>query len=327
MGAVRADRLLSILLLLQAHGKLTAPDLAERLEVSVRSVYRDIEALSAAGVPVYAEQGRNGGITLVPGYRTDLTGLTANEAQALFVFSGRGAVEELGLGDDLRQAIRKLLATVPDAHRDEAARISERVVVDPHSWRRSAETPSHLATLQGAVLGDRRVRVRYPSRTARRDRDYELDPYGLVAKAGIWYLIGATEDGLRTFRIARVKAATVLEETFERPPGLDVEAVWTELQARFTKAMRPAGYRVTVLVDAEAAEIFSRVSATWIDGPLVPEPDDPAGRSRATIEVDGPDHAVRALVIYADAVEVIDPPELRERLVEHAEAVVERYRR
>ena len=125
---MRADRLLSILLLLQTRGKMTAPDLAERLEVSVRSVYRDIEALSAAGVPVYAEQGRNGGITLVPGYRTDLTGLTTREAQALFVFSGRGAVEGLGLGDDLRQAIRKLLATVPEAHRADVARISERVV-------------------------------------------------------------------------------------------------------------------------------------------------------------------------------------------------------
>jgi predicted DNA-binding transcriptional regulator YafY len=322
---MRADRLLSILLLLQTHGKMTAPQLAEQLEVSVRSVYRDIEALSAAGVPVYAEQGRNGGITLVPGYRTDLTGLTASEAQALFVFTGRGAVEELGLGDDLRQAIRKLLATVPAAHRDDAARISQRVVVDPHSWRRTDEAQPHLATLQEAVLADRRVRIRYPSRTAKRDRDYELAPYGLVAKAGVWYLVGLTDAGVRTFRVSRVRAATVLAETFERPAGLDVEQLWAELQASFNERMKPSGYPVTVVIDADTVELFTRVNARWLTGPIEVT-DEEHGGATARLELDGPVHASHVLLPFGPAVEVVEPRELRDHLVTRAEAIVARYR-
>src|SRR3954452_19451694 len=185
MGRVRADRLLSILLLLQRHGKLPATDLAERLEVSTRTIYRDVEALSGAGVPVYAERGRHGGVSLVPGYRTDLTGLTSSEAQSLILFSGRGPSDALGRGDDLRQAIRKLLAGVPDEQRDEVERISGRFVVDPQSWRRRADEVPHLSTLQDAGLGDRRLTISSPSRSLGRVRDYRIDPYGLVAKAGV----------------------------------------------------------------------------------------------------------------------------------------------
>lgn len=322
---MRADRLLATLLLLQTHGKLTAEELSRRLEVSVRSVYRDVEALSAAGVPVYAERGRNGGITLVPGYRTDLTGLSPSEAQALFVFSGRGAVEELGLGDDLRQAIRKLLATVPDAYRDDAARISQRVVVDPHSWRRTSEPFPHLAALQEAVLDDRRARIRYPSRSAQADRDYEIEPYGLVAKAGVWYLLANTDAGTRTFRVSRVRTVQVLADRFDRPPDLDVEALWTASRSRFLREVRPSGFLVAVLVEPQVVEIVRRTADLWLTGPLVDE-GRPDGRLAGELEVSGADHAVRVLAPYGGAVEATAPREVRDALRSHAAAIAERYR-
>src|SRR5437899_294031 len=158
---MRSDRLVSVLLLLQAHGRLSARDLAGRLEVSERTIHRDVEALSAAGVPVYAERGRHGGIALLPGYRTDVSGLTSAEARALFVFAGRGTLADLGLEGELRSALRKLLSVLPEPHRPGAERAADRVVVDPRGWMRSRDDLPHLATVQEAVWRDRRLRIRY----------------------------------------------------------------------------------------------------------------------------------------------------------------------
>src|SRR5439155_6633823 len=170
---VRADRLLSLLSLLQVHGRLSATDLARRLEVSTRTVYRDIEALSASGVPVYTEQGRRGGCVLLPGYRTDVSGLTSAEARALFTFTGRG----LGMDADLKAALRKLLAQLPEPQRPEALHAQSSVVVDPRGWRRVADQTPHLDTVQTVVRQGKRLRMNY------RGSERTVDPYGLVAKA------------------------------------------------------------------------------------------------------------------------------------------------
>ncbi len=187
---MKADRLLSILLLLQTRGQVPAAELAERLEVSVRTIYRDVDALSAAGVPVWAERGRHGGINLLPGYRTDVTGLTSDEARALFVLSSQGTHDALGLGSAIGSALRKVMAALPAPHRPAAERTSERILVDPVRWQRTAPVDAvDLGELQRAVLADRRLALRYRHSGSAAPSEYTVDPYGLVSKAGVWYLV------------------------------------------------------------------------------------------------------------------------------------------
>jgi biotin operon repressor len=187
---MRSDRLLSILLLLQTRGQLPASELAERLEVSVRTVMRDVEALSAAGVPVYTVRGPHGGIALLPGYRTDVTGLTAEESRALFVLLSGRAHAELGLGQAIGSALRKLMAALPAPYRPDADLASRRILIDPARWREPSLRPAaDLSVLQQAVFADRRLRLRYRHSEDGRVRSYTLDPYGLVNKAGVWYLV------------------------------------------------------------------------------------------------------------------------------------------
>src|SRR6266566_7774261 len=189
---MRSDRLLSIMLLLQTHGRLPAAELAARLEVSVRTIMRDVEALSAAGVPVYAERGRHGGIALLPGYRTDVTGLTADESRALFVLVTGQAHADLGLGQAIGSALRKVMTALPAPYRDAATLTSQRILVDPVRWRSGPQQSSDLgvvlAQLRDAVFTDRRLQLRYRHSEDQRVRPYTLDPYGLVDKAGVWYL-------------------------------------------------------------------------------------------------------------------------------------------
>src|SRR5579862_3798425 len=205
---MKSGRLLEMLLLLQARGQLTAAELAARLEVSPRTVYRDAEALSSAGVPLYAERGRAGGIRLLPGYRTDVTGLTRDEARALFVLTTGGAQEDLGLGTAARSAILKVMRAVPEPFRPAATATSQRILVDPAGWMRPPDPVGHLGALQAAVFSGRRLRLGYRSSVGapvadgepgvggaeRVVRERVVDPYGLVCKAGIWYLV-ADQDG------------------------------------------------------------------------------------------------------------------------------------
>src|ERR1051326_3813359 len=201
---MKSGRLLEMLLLLQARGQVTAAELAGCLEVSPRTVYRDAEALSSAGVPIYAERGRGGGIRLLPGYRTDVTGLTHDEARALFVLSTGGAQEDLGLGAAARSAILKVMRAVPEPFRPAATATSQRILVDPAGWMRSADPVGHLGVLQAAVFSDRRLRLGYRSSGQGAASERVVDPYGLVCKAGIWYLVADSDGEPRLFRVSRV---------------------------------------------------------------------------------------------------------------------------
>jgi predicted DNA-binding transcriptional regulator YafY len=254
---VRADRLLSLLSLLQAHGRMSAHALAGRLEVSERTVYRDMEALSAAGVPVYTERGRGGGCVLMPGFRTDVSGLTTGEARALFTFTGRG----LGMDAELRGALSKLLARLPQEQRSAVDRASTSVVVDPHGWMREQESPPHLPLVQEAVWQHVRLRMSY--RDSADDR--VVDPYGLVAKAGVWYLIAAQGGEPRLYRASRIVAARLLDEPADQPEGLDVEALWSQLRSRVED--RPGRVPVSLRVKESIAERVVRVSRPQLTEP------------------------------------------------------------
>jgi predicted DNA-binding transcriptional regulator YafY len=327
---MQADRLLALLLLLQANGRLSAASLARQLEVSTRTIYRDLDALSAAGVPVYAERGRNGGCRLLPGFRTDVTGMTADEARALFIFAGRGLPGGLGHEPDLKSALRKLLAAVPDAHRPAAVQARERVVVDPTGWSRETEPVPHLAIVQEAVWLDRRLRLRYRSSDAPHARELEVEPYGLVAKAGTWYLIAAEDGDPRLFRASRIEAAELLDTPARRPAGLDLEALWLELRRRFEER---GGDGLAVRARVRTANLarFLRLAAGPTIEPPVRSPGDgdEAGDQDGWTEVglrfrgEGP--AVAFLLQFGGDVEALEPASIRATMAAAARSIAAHY--
>jgi predicted DNA-binding transcriptional regulator YafY len=225
MIEVRADRLVATLLLLQARGQLRAADLARELEVSVATARRDLEALSSAGIPVYAQPGRGGGWALLGGARTDLTGLTAAETQALFLLAGPASSGSPALAS----ALRKLVRALPSTFRTDAESAAAAVVLDPASWgEREPDRPDLVAALQRAVVGRRQVRLDYRTRGGEQIQRV-VDPWGLVDKAGLWYLIAGTPSGKRTFRVDRIAAASLLETQAERPDDFDLAQSWRQV--------------------------------------------------------------------------------------------------
>ncbi|ANP49629.1 putative DNA-binding transcriptional regulator YafY [Streptomyces griseochromogenes] len=318
---MKSDRLLSILLLLQTRGRVPAHELADRLEVSVRTIYRDIEALSASGVPVYAERGRRGGIELLAGFRTDVTGLTADESRALFILAAQGAHAALGLDAALGSALRKVMAALPAPHRPAAEVTSRRILVDATRWRGGPHQRVDLEVLQDAVFCDRRLRLHYRHSGEREPRTYTVDPYGLVAKAGVWYLVADRRGAPRLFRADRVRSARLLDEPVRRRTGVELADVWEVLRRQVEE--RPEdGIEVTVRVRRERLDMFQRIAA-----PMLTEPPDDDGESDwVTARLSYPALvAVRQLLAFADQVEVLDPPEARAELVRAARSVTALY--
>lgn len=316
--SVKSDRLLSILLLLQTRALVPATELAERLEVSVRTIYRDVESLSASGVPVYAERGRHGGIALLPGFRTDVTGLTADESRALFVLAAQGAHSALGLDEALGSALRKVMAALPEPHRPAAELTSRRILVDPARWMRLPHRAVDLDVLNTAVFTDRRLRLRYRHSGTTEPRTYTLDPYGLVVKAGVWYLIADHRTRPRLFRADRVLSATLTDAPVRRREGQELADVWEVLRRQVQD--RPTNVRVSARVKADRLDLFLRIHA----GMLAEEPV-PAGEwTRLELAVPSV-MAARALLAFGESVEILSPPEARAELARAAAAVVELY--
>ncbi|HYZ01969.1 MAG TPA: WYL domain-containing protein [Candidatus Binatia bacterium] len=320
---MRGDRLLSILLQLQAGGRLTAKELADRLEVSERTIHRDVEALSGAGVPVYAERGRGGGIALLDDYRTDLTGLTSDEARALFSFGGPQVAGQLGLGSDLEAALRKLLAALPTAQRMGAQRARERLLVDASPWLRSADG-TNLAPLQDAVWGDRRLRIRY-RRGEGTPVERMIDPLGLVAKAGTWYVLAETEGQTRVYRVSRIEEVSETGETFTRPPGFDLAGAWAAAQADFEA--RAPGYPTIVRVAPDHVGLVLRVAGGRLQEPATRLPAGRDGWPRFELLFPAMGAARAVLLSCGPAVEVLAPKELRVELAAMARAVLLLYDR
>lgn len=327
---MRASRLVQLLLLLQTRGRLTAPELAAELEVSVRTIYRDLGALSGAGVPVYCETGRNGGARLVDGYRTRLTGLTTDEADALLLAGVPGPAAELGLGTVLAAAQLKVLAALPPELRSRATRVQERFHLDAPGWFHRDEDVPHLVAVAEALWADRKVRIGY----CRDDRTVErvVAPLGLVLKAGVWYLVAAA-DGAddpaapRTYRAARLVSAEVLDEGFDRPDGFDLAAHWASAAAEFEVRMYPESARIRVRSDAlfELCMALDPVVArAALDAAAGTDPD-VDGWYTLDIPVERQEYTAVDLLRLAAKVEALEPPELRQQLVEAARAMVELY--
>ncbi|MGI8830817.1 MAG: helix-turn-helix transcriptional regulator [Candidatus Limnocylindria bacterium] len=319
---MRASRLVQLLLLLQARGRMTAAALARELEVSERTIHRDVDALSAAGVPIFAERGPHGGMQLVDGYRTRLTGLTGDEAEALLLSGLPGPAAELGLGTVVAAARLKVLAALPAELRTRASRLVERFHLDAAGWFHAHETVPHLTLLADAVWEARRITVVY--RRSHRNVERALEPLGLVLKAGIWYLVARSETEIRTYRVARIADVSASNETFKRPPDFDLARHWTETSAAYER--EAPHVRVVVWVDPERIGLLADVvgeravrDATRLDAP------DPDGWHRLSLRIDWPDEAPGRLVAIGEAIEVLDPPEIRRRVLEHAQQVVSRH--
>jgi predicted DNA-binding transcriptional regulator YafY len=319
---MRASRLISLLLLLQNRGQLTAAEVARELEVSERTIFRDVEALAAAGVPIYAERGPHGGIRLVDGYRTRLTGMTGEEAEAIFLSGLPGPAAELGLGTVITAARLKVLAALPTELRARATRLVERFYLDAAGWFRAGEEVPLLPTLAEAVWEGRRVRVRYD----RGDEVAErlLEPLGLVLKGGTWYLAARRDDDVRTYRVSRVLEADLLEETFERPAGFDLASYWLESSAAYEREV--PRLEVVVRVDPEyLQELGDHIGEDSLAAAERVEGDDPDGWARLRLRLTYPREAPARLLGLGTHLEVLEPPEVRQRVVALARGVVARH--
>ncbi len=324
---MRASRLLSILLTLTVRGRVSAAQLADELEVSVRTVYRDVEALSAAGVPVYATRGRNGGFQLLAGYRTRLTGMTADEADALFLTGLPGAAADLGLGSVLAATQLKLLASLPAEFRERAARIRDRFHLDAPGWLRETDAPPYLATVAEAVWTQRRLEIRY-ERANRVIGARQLDPLGLVLKAGTWYLVAipAADDGRgpRTYRVSRVLSAAVRDEAAARPDGFDLEQFWAAYQRGYEK--RVYSESAFIRLSAAGRELLFLIGAVPARRAraAMSEPD-ADGWVQTRVPIESVRHAHHALMQLGEHVEVLEPPELRALIAGSAVVLARRY--
>jgi predicted DNA-binding transcriptional regulator YafY len=322
---MRASRLVSLLLLLQARGRMTAQELADELEVSLRTIYRDVESLSAAGVPVYADRGPTGGYQLLDGYRTCLTGLTGEEAESLFLTGLHGPAAELGLGTVLAAAELKLMAALPKGMAERAGRVRERFHLDVPGWFHGGDPTPFLTAVADAVWNQHRLSVVYrrwktPTPVAR-----TLDPLGLVLKAGHWYLIARSEGADRTYRVDRVLELETLDEAFDRPGDFDLAAFWRSYLDRFHRDM----------FSGEAVVRFSPQGMRSLRHLLTPaviqaahenagEPDE-EGWVRTVIPIESVRHAHAELMRFGDDAEVLEPGELRERMAASARAVLKIY--
>lgn len=323
---MRASRLLSILLLLQTRGRMTAEALAAEFEVSVRTIYRDIDQLSAAGAPVYADRGRSGGFQLMDGYRTRLTGLTDAEAETLFLGGLSGPAAQMGFSGAVTTMQLKLLAALPPERQAAAERLAGRFHLDPVGWYQSADEATRLPVIAQAVWTSRRIAVRYESWKG--DVARELEPLGLILKAGLWYLAARPTEGRqrepRTYRVSNILDLTVSEATFERPGTFDLAAWWAETSRRFeaeiftgtaTLRLTREGRRRLARLGVEQARIAAQADATAGDG-----------AAEVTVPIESIEHAAMDFQRLGAEAEVLAPAALRSEMRDAAVRLAALYR-
>ncbi|MFB7412995.1 helix-turn-helix transcriptional regulator [Streptomyces sp. NPDC056202] len=318
---MRAARLIKMVLLLQSRPSMTAAELAAELEVSERTITRDALALSEAGVPVYADRGRAGGYRLVGGYRTRLTGLARGEAEALFLSGLPGALRDMGLEDAASAARLKVSAALLPSLRDAPDSVAQRFLLDAPGWYQEPETPELLPPIAEAVWDDRTVAARY--RRGDREVERELAPYGLVLKAGVWYLCARSGTAFRTYRVDRFVSVALTVEHFERDEGFDLSAFWAERAAEFARSILRAeivvrlteagARRLPYVTDRGAAE-EALAAAVAEDGGL-----------RVVLPVESEEVAFSQLLTLGPEAEVLAPASLRERIGAAARAMASRY--
>ncbi|WP_123042355.1 helix-turn-helix transcriptional regulator [Cohnella candidum] len=320
---MKADRLLSILMWLQTNGRATARELAARLEVSERTVHRDMETLGMAGIPVVADRGYRGGWSLPEGYRSRLTGMTADEISSLLLLGTSSVVKDLGLTDSAQAAFRKLLAALPASVRENAEIARQRIHVDGAGWRPPAGSSSadaeRLSIIQQAVWEERTLRILYRAVVADMDKERVVAPLGLVAKQSVWYMIAIADGDMRTYRISRLSAVTLLDERFERPDGFELAAYWEQSTERF-RATLPR-YPARVRVSEARWPRFAAERYVYLQGERLPVD----GWIEADVEFHTLDSACGIMLSYGKHAEALEPEELRLAVRSELQALGELY--
>lgn len=314
---MRASRLLSILILLQLRVRLTAEALAREFEVSVRTIYRDIDALSAAGIPVYGDRGPGGGFQLLDGYRTRLTGLASDEAAAMVMIGLPDAAGALGLGSAAARARGKLIAALPAAGSAEAGRMAARFHVDPVDWYRADEPVEHLPGITRGVLEQRAVAMTYESWTG--VRDWRIEPYGLVLKAGAWYVVARGAGKIRIFRVSNIRSHRLEDEHFERPADFDLPRYWSAEVQRFEMDLRSG--TATLRASPEGLQRLAKLgayAAQAVRGAAEAEAD---GWTRLDLPIEAVEQAALDLFGVGPEIEILSPPDLRAQIRELAARV------
>ncbi|MFI5936875.1 helix-turn-helix transcriptional regulator [Actinoplanes sp. NPDC051494] len=322
---MRASRLVSLLLLLQARGRMTAGELAAELEVSVRTVYRDVESLSASGVPVYADRGPAGGYQLVDGYRTRLTGMTSDEAGTLFLTGMPGPAAELGLGALLAAAELKLRAALPGELADRADRVRDRFHLDVAGWFRTGEDTPHLATVADAVWRGQQLEIRYRRWKEPREVTRTVSPLGVVLKAGRWYLVASSGDRVTSYRVVNVLEAQVRDDPADRPAGFDLAGFWKESTDGYERSVYRAS--ATVRMTSQALDRMPFVFAPEMarrarESAAEPGPD---GWLTTEVPIESAKHGHTELLKLGAEAEVLGPAELRAMFVDTARRLAGTY--
>ena len=321
---MRASRLLSILLLLQTRGRMTAEALAAEFEVSVRTIYRDIDQLSAAGAPVYADRGRSGGFQLMDGYRTRLTGLTDAEAETLFLGGLSGPAAQMGFSGAVTTMQLKLLAALPPDRQAAAERLAGRFHLDPVGWYQGADEVERLPAIAQAIWTCRRIAVRYESWKGQVER--ALEPLGLILKGGVWYLAarpaGDGRGEARTYRVANILSLTVEDETFDRPTDFDLAAWWSETARRFEAEIFTATARLKLT--AEGLRRLARLGVEQARLAAAAGPVD--GWAEVEVPIESIEHAAVDFLRLGAEAEVLEPEGLRTALREAADRMAGLYR-
>jgi predicted DNA-binding transcriptional regulator YafY len=318
---MRADRLISILLLLQVHRQMTARDLARRLEVSERTIHRDMEALCNAGIPVVSERGVGGGWGLMERYRTDLTGLNREEIQALFLAKPSRLLNDLGLARASDAATIKLLAALPSNSRAAADDARQLIHIDTSGWSRPEESIACLSTIQEAIWQGRRMRIAYARGYDCDEVERVVDPLGMVAKGSVWYLVAGVEGSIRSYRVSRLTAASLLDESCVRPAGFDLARHWEESMASFKEKL--PRYYATLLAKPDVvprmyyAGRFARVEQ--VEAPL------PDGRVKVKMRFQFEEEACEFVLGLGTDVEIVEPWSLRDVVLSQAREVVAFY--
>ncbi|MBW5469547.1 WYL domain-containing protein [Brevibacillus formosus] len=314
---MRADRLLTILLLLQNHGRMTSKQLAERLEVSERTVHRDMEALSASGVPVYALRGADGGWALAEGYRSNLTGMKINELQSLLVASPAALLNDLGLHENYEAAFLKLLSALPKTVQQDAIHVRQLLHIDGAGWHESTETFPFLSIVQDAVWLSRKLFIRYMREDVAVERI--VCPLGLVAKRSIWYLVAKVDEDMRTYRISRLLDAQLLDDSFLRPSDFDLASYWEQSTLDFKSSLPRYPARLLVkkgTLPAVKQERYIKIASTqaatddWME---------------AEVEFHTLASACSLVLSFGPHIQVLEPQELKRELIEQVRATLGLY--
>ncbi|PJZ69732.1 transcriptional regulator [Leptospira perolatii] len=314
---MRADRLISILLHLQAKGRTTSKELSKKLGVSIRTIHRDMDALSVSGVPVYAERGLTGGWTLAEGYRTNLTGMKKEEVISLLVLNSTRIIDDLGKKKDFESAFTKLLAALPPAFRKDAEVARQRILIDSTGWMQAQEDLPSLKILQDAIWEDRKLKIIYEKDEQRRER--EIEPLGLVAKELTWYLVARSAKEYRTFRVSRIKSAVILSSRFERPKKFELTSYWENWLKDFRT--RIPSYPVTILCREQA---FAKIKfVPYIK--ILKSSDVSEGWIKAEVDLETKEWALRSLLMLSSNAIILEPKELKDILIEKVNEIQNLY--